>query len=185
MSRWRHRYHDYSTRVYGPSPHFGWLSWIGDQRIAVGSLPTATTLARLPEHGVTHIVNCRAVAQTWISQDLSVERALLGPSRVAHAPMWDSGRPQPPRLWSAAAHFAAQVLADDASAGVLIHCQQGRRRSILLTYAVLRLRGHSPDEATTLIAHHRTEAQLVEAYTASVEQWIAGGAQPVGRLRAR
>jgi protein-tyrosine phosphatase len=100
--------------------------------------------------------------------------------------MWDSGRPQPARLWSAAAHFAAQVLADDLGAGVLIHCQQGRRRSILLTYAVLRLRGHSPDEATGLISRHRIEAQLVEAYTASVEQWIACGAEPmIGRLRAR
>jgi hypothetical protein len=40
---------------------------------------------------------------------------------VVHAPMWDSGYPQPPRLWSAAALFAAQVLTDDPTARVLIH----------------------------------------------------------------
>src|SRR5438552_9642572 len=113
LSGWRPRTHHYSTRLYGPSPHVTWLSWIGDHRIAVGSLPTAPTLPRLPENGITHIVNCRSTAQTWISQDLAVERALLGPSRVVHAPMWDSGQPQPPHLCSAAPHFAAQVLTDD------------------------------------------------------------------------
>lgn len=65
--------------------------------------------------------------------------------------------------------------------GVLIHCQQGRRRSILLAYAVLRLRGHPPDRATGLIALHRSEAQLVDAYLASVERWLTAGADPVGR----
>jgi protein-tyrosine phosphatase len=185
MSGWRQRYHGYSTRLYGPSPHTTWLSWIGDERLAVGSLPTSATLPRLAEHGVTHVVNCRSTPQTWLSQDLAVERALLGPSRVAHAPMWDFGKPQPPRLWSSAAHFAAQVLVDDPAARVLVHCQQGRRRSILLTYAVLRLRGRSRDEATDLIARHRAEAELVDAYTASVERWLAAGAVPVGRLRVR
>src|SRR5262245_2149199 len=130
MNRWRQRYHRYSTRLYGPSPDTGPLSWIGAERLAIGNLPTAATLSRLPESGVTHVINCRAIAQTWLSQDLAVERVLFGPSRVVHAPMWDSGRPQPPRLWSAAAHFAAQVLAEDPDARVLVHCQQGRRRSI-------------------------------------------------------
>jgi protein-tyrosine phosphatase len=185
MNGWRQQCHRYSTRLYGPSRHTAWLSWIGDQRIAIGNLPTAATLSRLPDQGVTHVVNCRSTAQTWISQDLAVERALFGASRVVHAPMWDFGHPQPPRLWSAAAHFAAQVLTDDPDAGILVHCQQGRRRSILLTYAVLRLRGHTPDQATTLISQHRAEAQLVDAYTNSVEHWLAAGANPTGPLRQR
>jgi protein-tyrosine phosphatase len=152
------------------------VSWIGDQRIAVGGLPTAATLPTLTENAITHVVNCRSTAQTWISQDLAVERALLGPSRVVHAPMWDSGYPQPPHLWSAAALFTAQVL---------IHCHQGRSRSVMLTYAVLRLRGHSPDQATDLISRHRLQARIVDAYTTSVEQWLAAGAHPVGPLRIR
>jgi protein-tyrosine phosphatase len=172
MSRWRDRCHQYSTRIYGPSQRSAWLNWIGDQRIAIGGVPTAATLPRLPGEGVTHVVNCRSTAQTWISQDLAVERALFGASRVAHAPMWDFGHPQPPRRWSAAARFAAQVLADDPGAGILIHCQQGRRRSIMLTYAVLRLHGHTSGDAAALITQHRTEAQLVGAYTNSVERWL-------------
>jgi protein-tyrosine phosphatase len=182
---WRERCHRYSTRLYGPSRHTTWLSWLGDQRIAIGCLPTAATLPRLAESGVTHIVNCRSTTQTWISQDLAAERAMLGSARVVHAPMRDLGQPQPPRLWSAAADFAARVLADDPAAGVLVHCQQGRRRSIMVAYAVLRLRGHDPGQATALITRHRAEAVLVDAYTASVERWLASGARPVGPLRIR
>ncbi|HEY3009751.1 MAG TPA: hypothetical protein VGJ63_17030 [Micromonosporaceae bacterium] len=175
MSTLRQRYHDYSTRLYGPSPHTVWPSWIGNQRIAIGSVPTAVTLSRLTEQGITHVVNCRAKAQTWISQDLAVERATFGRSRVVHAPMWDFGQPQPPRLWSAAAQFAARALDDDPDAAVLIHCHQGRRRSVMLAYAVLRLRGHTAEHASALISQHRAGAELVAAYTASVERWLTGG----------
>jgi protein-tyrosine phosphatase len=185
MIDWRRQCHRYSTRLYGPSPQNIPLSWIGDQRIAVGGLPTAFTLPTLAQDGVTHIVNCRSAAQTWVSQDLAVERALLGPSRVVHAPMWDSGYPQPPHLWSAAALFAARVLTNDAAARVLIHCHQGRSRSVMLTYAVLRLRGHNPDQATDLIRCHRVQARMVDTYTGSVEEWLAAGANPVGPLRIR
>jgi protein-tyrosine phosphatase len=162
-----------------------WLSWIADQRIAIGSVPTATTLPRLRADGVTHVVNCRSAFQTWLSQDLAVERALFGPANVAHAPMWDFGQSQPPRLWSRAAHFAAAVLTDDPEARVLIHCQQGRRRSILLAYAVLRLRGHSREEALGDITTHRLEARPVDMYLTSVERWLACGPPPTGGLPVR
>src|SRR6266540_2225208 len=49
MEGWRARYHRYSTRLYRPSPHTTWLSWIGDERLAIGNLPTGATLSRLPE----------------------------------------------------------------------------------------------------------------------------------------
>ena len=169
---WRAWAHRHSTRLYGPSPRTTVLSWIGEERIAVGNLPTAASLATLVGHGVTHVVNCRARAQTWFSQDLHVERALFGVDRVMPAPMWDSGRPRPPALWSAAALFAASAL-DDPDAGVLIHCQQGRRRSVMVAYAVLRLRGHNPDDAAALILAHRREAELVAVYRAGVEAWLA------------
>lgn len=168
----RGRVHGLSTRVYGPRSGCLGHSWIGDERIAVGGVPVGDGVWRLPEEGVTHVVNCRAPLQTRISQDLWAERRVLGPDRVAHAPMWDSGRPQPPALWSPAAEFAAAALDDDPAAGVLIHCQQGRRRSAMVAYAVLRLRGHDPDEAARLILQHRPQAQLVPEYTAGVERWL-------------
>jgi protein-tyrosine phosphatase len=182
---WQKRIHGYSTRVFGPSRRTTSLSWIGDQRIAIGSVPTAATLPRLRADGVTHVVNCRSAFQTWLSQDLAVERATFGAANVAHAPMWDFGQSQPPRLWSRAAHFAATVLADDPEAGVLIHCQQGRRRSTLLAYAVLQLRGLSRERALGDITTHRLEARPVDAYVASVDRWLACGAPLPGGLPVR
>jgi protein-tyrosine phosphatase len=180
---WRARWHRHSSRWYGPSPDVTALSWLGEHRVAVGSVPTADTLPRLRAEGVTHVVNCRAAAQTWLSQDLAAERALWGAGRVAHAPMWDSGRPQPPHLWSAAALFAARALAQEGSARVLVHCQQGRRRSVMVAYAILRLRGLPAYEASAVILRHRAEAHLVDAYTGSVEDWLAAGALAGGPLR--
>jgi protein-tyrosine phosphatase len=159
--------------LYGPTADVTALSWLGEERVAIGCLPTAQTLFQLPAHGVTHVVNCRSRAQTWFSQDLMLERELLGADHVAHAPMWDSGRPQPPRLWAAAVTFAAQALENDGTARVLIHCQQGRRRSVMVAYAVLRLREHEPAAAAALIKAHRREARIVDAYTSSVERWLA------------
>lgn len=173
MIGWRQRYYRYSTSVYGPSRHTSPLSWVGEERLAIGSLPTAATLYSLPALGVTHVVNCRSVTQTRISQDLAMERAVFGPSHVIHAPMWDFGRPQPPRQWAAGATFAAHALASDPDAAVLIHCHQGRRRSVMLAYAVLRIRGHTSEQATALIKRYRADATFVDAYLRSVEDWLA------------
>ena len=151
-------------------------SWIATERIAIGGVPTAASLERLVADGVTHIVNCRARLQTWISRDLAAERELLGSSHVAYAPMWDHGYRQRPQRWAAATHFAVRALGGDPDARVLIHCHGGRRRSVLVAYAVLRLRGHAPEVAGRLILQHRAEAQLVRAYTTSVEGWLAAGA---------
>jgi protein-tyrosine phosphatase len=183
MANWRQAYYRLSTRLYRPNRHAARLSWVGAERIAIGNLPTAADLVTLPAQGITHVVNCRSRAQIWVSQDLAVERALFGRDRVVHVPLLDFGQAQHPRLWSAAARWAAAVLDDDPRARVLVHCHQGRRRSIMMTYAVLRLRGRTADEATDLISRHRAEAVLVTAYTRSVEAWLAAGAVPTGALR--
>ena len=149
------------------------LSWIGDERIAVSGVPSAQMVARLAEQGVTHVVNCRPRAPVRWSGDLAAERAAFGPGRVAHAPMQDHGRPQRPAVWAAAACFAARVLDDQPQAGVLIHCSAGKRRSAMLAYAVLRLRGHDRTRAAALVLRYRPQAQLVPAYVGSVERWLA------------
>jgi protein-tyrosine phosphatase len=90
-----------------------------------------------------------------------------------HAPRQDHGLRQRPAVWAEAARFAARVLADQPQVGVLIHCTAGRRRSAMLAYAVLRLRGHDRTQAAALVLRHRTEAILVPAYVRSVERWLA------------
>src|SRR5262249_61718734 len=137
--------------------------------------------------GVTHVVNCRAGPQTRFSGDLAAERAIFGADHVAVAPMWDHGRAQPPELWAEAAEFAAAAL-DDPDARVLIHCQRGRRRSVLVAYAVLRLRGYPPEDAARLVLDHRAEAHLVPSYRRSGADALRAPAPrhaPPARRRAR
>ncbi len=173
---WRAARFRLADRVYGPGTRVSPFTWIGDERIAVGAIPTPESLLALAnQEGVTHVVNCRAVAQVRFSGDRDMERAIFGPGNVAHAPMWDHGRPQSPDAWAAAAAFAAEAL-DDPTAKVLIHCQRGRRRSVLVAYATLRLRGHSPEDAARLLLTFRKEAHLVPAYRKSVEDWLDGRA---------
>jgi protein-tyrosine phosphatase len=149
------------------------LSWIADERIAISSVPPTWLVPRLADQGVTHVVNCRSRAQVRWSGDLAAERAAFGPERVAHAPLIDHGRRQRPSAWAAAARFAARVLAEQPQARVLIHCSAGRRRSAMVAYAVLRLRGRTRDEAATLVLTYRTQAELDPAYVRSVERWLA------------
>jgi len=148
------------------------LSWLGDERIAISGVPSAGTVAVLAAQGVTHVVNCRPRALVRWSGDLAAERAAFGPGRVAHAPMRDHGLRQPPAAWAAAVCFAARVLEEQPQAGVLIHCTAGRRRSVMLAYAVLRLRGHDRTRAAALVLRYRPAAMLVPAYVRSVEDWI-------------
>ena len=163
--------------VPGPGVARPALNWIGDERIAISGVPSARTVAGLAEQGVTHVVNCRPRAQVRWSGDLAAERAAFGLERVAHAPMQDHGLRQRSAVWAAAACFAARVLEDQPQAGVLIHCTAGRRRSAMLAYAVLRLRGHDRTRAAALVLTYRTEAQLVPAYVRSVERWLATAAR--------
>jgi protein-tyrosine phosphatase len=159
-------------RLAGPDAAVPVLDWIGGERIAISGVPPSWLVARLADQGVTHVVNCRSWAQVCWSGDLAAERAVFGPARVAHAAMHDHGMRQRPAAWAAAACFAAEVLTVQRQAGVLIHCSAGMRRSPMLAYAVLRLRGHDPGQAAALVLGYRTVAELVPAYVRSVERWL-------------
>jgi protein-tyrosine phosphatase len=175
---WRARVRRCSIGLVMSDPHSAMLSWVGGERIAISGLPAKRSVPGLAEQGVTHVVNCRAKSQVKLSGDLSAERATF-PGRVMHAPMWDLGQRQRPDLWAEAAAFAARALAEDPQARVLIHCHWGKRRSAMLAYAVLRLRGHAQDAAASLILTHRPQAELVPNYVRSVERWLATFAAPL------
>jgi protein-tyrosine phosphatase len=172
-SGWRAARFRLANLFYGPGTKTRPWTWIGDTRVAIGSLPTPTTLAVLKDReGVTHVVNCRADKQVRLSGDRDMEQAIFGADHVAHAPMWDHGRPQREEAWTGAAEFGARAL-EDPDAKVLIHCQRGRRRSAMVAYAVLRLRGLSAAQAARAILLHRREAELVPAYRTNVEDWLS------------
>ncbi len=156
------------------------LSWIGDARIAVSGVPRPAAVAGLAEQGVTHVVNCRPRLDVWWRGDLAAERAVFGRERVAHAPMQDHGLRQRPAVWAPAVCFAVRALDDQPRAGVLIHCTAGMHRSVMVAYAVLRMRGHDRDAAAELVLRYRRQAELVPAYVRSVEQWLAAAAGRAG-----
>jgi hypothetical protein len=62
----------------------------------------------------------------------------------------DHGRRQRPAGWAAAVSCAVRVLEEQSQAGVLMYCTAGRRRSAMLVFAVLRLRGHDQTAAAEL-----------------------------------
>jgi protein-tyrosine phosphatase len=169
---WRVRLRRCSIGLLMSDQHSAVLSWLGGERIAISGMPTRGKVPGLADQGVTHVVNCRARSQVKLSGDLSAELAAF-PGRVMHAPMWDLGQRQRPRLWAAAAAFAAAALAEDPQARVLIHCHWGKRRSAMVAYAVLRLRGHAQEAAAALVLKHRPQAELVPNYVRSVEGWLA------------
>jgi protein-tyrosine phosphatase len=153
-------------------PHSAVLSWLGGERIAISGMPARSAMPGLADQGVTHVVNCRAKSQVKLSGDLTAELATF-PGRVMHAPMWDLGQRQRPRLWAGAVAFAAKALTEDPQARVLIHCHWGKRRSAMIAYAVLRMRGHAQEAAAALVLKHRPQAQLVPNYVRSVECWLS------------
>jgi protein-tyrosine phosphatase len=169
---WRARLSRCSIGLVMSDPHSAVLSWVGGERIAISGMPTLHAVPQLADQGVTHVVNCRARPQVKLSGDLAAEREAF-PGRVVHAPMWDLGQRQRPRLWAEAAAFAARALAEDPQARVLIHCHWGKRRSAMLAYAVLRLRGHDVESAAALVLRYRPQAELVPNYVRSVENWLA------------
>ncbi len=160
---WRARLRRCSIGLVMSDPHSAILSWVGGERIAISGMPTRRAVPRLAEQGVTHVVNCRARSQVKLSGDLAAEREMF-PGRVVHAPMWDLGQRQQPRLWAEAVAFAARALAEDPQARVLIHCHWGKRRSAMVAYAVLRLRGHDVEAAAGLVLKYRPQAELVPNY---------------------
>jgi protein-tyrosine phosphatase len=168
---WPARLRRCSIGLLMSDPHSAMLSWLGGERIAISGMPTRSKVSGLADQGITHVVNCRARSQVKLSGDLSAELAAF-PGRVMHAPMWDLGQRQRPRLWAAAAAFAATALAEDPQARVLIHCHWGKRRSAMVAYAVLRLRGHAQETAAALVLKHRPQAELVPNYVRSVEGWL-------------
>ena len=63
-----------SPRSAGPGAGVPSLSWIGQERIAIGSVPPAGSVADLAGQGVTHVVNWRTHGQVWLRGDLAAER---------------------------------------------------------------------------------------------------------------
>jgi protein tyrosine phosphatase (PTP) superfamily phosphohydrolase (DUF442 family) len=117
------------------------LTWIADD-LAIGGRVLDDEWPVIAKAGISAVVDCRAEAR-----DPSELLERLGIAFL-HLPTPDAG------------HFTSEQVAAGATwvkerweAGqrVLVHCQAGKGRSVLIGSAALALRGVPPDEALALI----------------------------------
>lgn len=134
------------------------LSWIGDSRVAVSSIQTASTLDTLQRAGITHVVTCTGdnffphhfgYCTLDFEDDDSVE-------------LLDSVVP-------AAVRYIACVLHASPANRVLVHCKGGRSRSVSIVVAMLMcFYNYTYDAALATVQHYRPVAQPNDSFAAQL-----------------
>jgi predicted protein tyrosine phosphatase len=121
------------------------VTWIAPD-LAIGGRVLSDEWPRLAKAGVHAVVDCRLEASD--PADLLTR---LGISFL-HLPTPDSGNFTPRQVTDGVAWIERQW-ADGRR--VLVHCQAGKGRSVLIGGAALTTRGMTPDEALALIRARR------------------------------
>jgi hypothetical protein len=135
-------------RVGIPLPDRLDLSWIGPQ-LAVGGRVRPRDIPKLQRVGITRVVDVR-------QEHRDDERALnAGGIQLLYLPTPDTYPLSMADLRRGALWINAQRQAGER---VLIHCEHGVGRSVLLTAAALVCEGYTPNEAFTLIGNKRWQA---------------------------
>ena len=135
----------------GRVSEIGWIP-VGAGCLAIWHRPSLKALPLLKEAGCEHIL-------TLLSEK---EGALEIGDAVRQAGMKWTGLPLPNARWSegkkkdlilSAIPDLSEVL--DSGTHLLIHCSAGIHRTGMVTYILLRWRGHDEQEALSLIARMR------------------------------
>jgi protein tyrosine phosphatase (PTP) superfamily phosphohydrolase (DUF442 family) len=121
------------------------LSWIVDD-LAIGGRVLADEWPAVAAAGIGAVVDCRAEARD------PEERLMALGLTFLHLPTPDSGHFTPEQVAQGVDWIEAQR---DAGRRVLVHCQAGKGRSVLIGAAALTRRGFTPDEAVALIRERR------------------------------
>src|SRR5579859_3057535 len=138
----------FAERIGVPLPDTLNMSWITPQ-LAVGGRIHSEDIARLASIGVTRVVDTR-------SEHRDDEAALAAHDiQVLYLPTPDTLPLSLEQLSEGTAWVTSQI-ADDAR--VLIHCEHGVGRSVLLTAATLVAGGMSADDAMSLVRRGRWQA---------------------------
>ncbi|HET8586740.1 MAG TPA: hypothetical protein VFM74_02585, partial [Candidatus Limnocylindria bacterium] len=112
-----------------------------DPSLAVGGVATHA-LDLVAAQGYTHMLDLRETAD---SADSARRLGLT----YRHLPAIDDGKPKPREWFAAGVEFADQAQHDGGR--LLIACHRGHNRGPSMSYAVLRARGDSPEDATRKI----------------------------------
>jgi protein tyrosine phosphatase (PTP) superfamily phosphohydrolase (DUF442 family) len=121
------------------------LTWIADD-LAIGGRVLDDEWPMIVKAGVTAVVDCRAEARDPVEL---LERLGIG---FLHLPTPDSGNFTPEQVVQGATWVHQRLTTGQR---VLVHCQAGKGRSVLIGASALTLRGLSPDDALALIRARR------------------------------
>jgi predicted protein tyrosine phosphatase len=84
----------------------------------------------------------------------------------------DDFQPKPAEVFQRGIEFALDALNSDGSGKLFIHCAAGVHRAPMMALAVLRVLGHSLDEAMVLIEERRPVVDFADVYVRSVEDFV-------------
>ena len=141
------------------------ITWITDQIALGGGIWNEEKMDKVARMGVTHII------------DMQVEfddTPLAAPYGIAV--LWnavdDDFQPKPPEIFQRGVEFALDALNSDGSGKLFIHCAAGVHRAPMMALAVLRVLGHSLEDAMMLIEERRPVVDFADVYVRSVENFV-------------
>jgi protein-tyrosine phosphatase len=152
------------------------IDWLTESLAVGGCFPVSAAADLARAHGINCVVDLRAEA---CDDDAGLRRHGMS---FLHLPTPDRCAIAPAAIEGAVAWIARAL---DAGARVLVHCEYGIGRSVLLALCVLVHRGHAPLDAMTLLKETRPVAspspEQLRAFLAFAGEHrrISGGAWPV------
>jgi protein-tyrosine phosphatase len=135
------------------------------ERLALGgAIYTVANMRSLADSGITHVVNLQREFD---------DRSIVGSTGVAILCIdcADDFLPKPSELFWDAALFTLAALRQPG-ARVLFHCAAGIHRSPMMLLAILRVLGHTSEEASAMISSVRPQADFPDVYLESIEEFL-------------
>lgn len=141
------------------------MTWITDRIAVGGGIWTDEKMAEVARTGVTHIIDMQVeFDDTAIARPYGIE--------VLWNPTDDDFQLKPPLVFQRGIDFALEALDRGNGNKLYIHCAAGVHRAPMMTLAVLRVLGHSLDDAIELIETRRPVVDFADVYVRSVESFV-------------
>lgn len=134
-----------------PGPGLRWVDVAGG-RLSVGPRPKIKALAEMREAGVTHLVTLLCEGEG--ARDLGAAARAAGLAWL-WLPLRNGDPPATSEHATITAALDTWALLLASGAALYIHCAAGIHRTGMLTHALLRRTGHSPEAARDLLARLR------------------------------
>jgi protein tyrosine phosphatase (PTP) superfamily phosphohydrolase (DUF442 family) len=140
------------------------VTWVAED-LAIGGRILPDEWPALRKDGVEAVIDCRSEAcdPADVLENLGI--AFL------NLPTIDSGNFTSPQVVEGVAWVEQQWA---AGRRVLVHCQAGKGRSVLIGAAALSRRGVSPDDALALIRKHRPIITPTPGQIARLREYVEG-----------